>query len=136
MANGACLRQCPQKGLQFHLFCRHCSICSPGVPVVQRLVVVYVPPFVHQHLDVFSVHVLFLASEPPRLRPLLKKKKKRNIKNSSDESKPIIQTVSKNSIQTMIQTITYSSTIVNNFDLVEINVLRVTPQHGQHKVVD
>lgn len=39
--------------------------------VVERLVVVYVPPFLHQHLDVLSVHVRFLSGVPPWLRPLL-----------------------------------------------------------------
>lgn len=30
---------------------------------------------------------------------------------------------------------TYSSTVMNHLNLIKFNILRVTPQHGQHKVV-
>lgn len=31
---------------------------------------------------------------------------------------------------------TYISTIMDDFDLLEINILRVTPQHGQDKIIN
>lgn len=31
---------------------------------------------------------------------------------------------------------THRSTVVDYFDFVKLNILRVTPQHGKHKVVN
>nr|ACR36593.1 unknown [Zea mays] len=64
---------------------------------VQRLVVVDVPPLVHQGVDVLPVHVRLLAREPPRLGP--------------------------------------RRAVVHDLHLLQLHVLGVPPEHGQHEVV-
>ena len=50
--------------------CRSEPIHVEWIVVVQSLILIYIPPLLHQHLDIFSLHIFLLPCVPPRLRSL------------------------------------------------------------------